>query len=129
MTRWLLPLLLAPTVLFAEPPDTIAPGRNQGDAFVWDDRTFIRLQPTNEPGAVAEVVFSNTENHARDERFFLQIEGMEGLEVEIIFDIVPTPPPDSITVIVPEGYIAIPERLEVAEGEEDKVLIYQDGMM
>lgn len=84
--------------------------------------SYIRLQPTKAPGAVAEVVFHNEAVHSdKTETFDLSLGGFT-LTVEAVVGRGATP--DDMTVIVPEGYIAVPPMVSVPEGESRVITIY-----
>ncbi len=84
-------------------------------------QSTIRLQPTNAPGAVAEVEFMNRAIHAdEDVTFFLD---MGDLMVMVTASVGRGSTPDRITVTPPDGYLAIPDMLDVAEEDVGKILI------
>jgi hypothetical protein len=83
----------------------------------------IAIQPTDAPGAVAEVVFDNKTVHSdRLERFDLTLDGLT-VTVEALVGRGLTP--DRMTVLVPLGYLAEPPELDVAEGATGRILIYE----
>lgn len=85
-------------------------------------RSTITLQPTEVPGAVAEVVFDNKTVHSDEEaRFDLTL---DDLTVTVIALVGRGLTPDRMTVIPPDGYIAEPPEIDVAEDDLGRVVIY-----
>lgn len=81
----------------------------------------IAIQPTDAPGAVAEIVFDNRTVHSDTlERFDLTLDGLT-VTVEALVGRGLTP--DRMSVIVPDGYIAVPPDLDVAEDEVGVILV------
>lgn len=84
--------------------------------------SYIRLQPTDAPGAVAEVEFKNEAVHTdKIETFPLSLGGFT-VNVEAIVGRGNTP--DDMMVTPPEGYIAVPPVVSVPEGETRTITIY-----
>lgn len=91
--------------------------------------TSVRLQPTDAPDAVAEVVFVNAQiNKDADEGVSTLVMGDLIVEVTFGFNVAPGGA-DSITVVPPPGYYADPPTLVVTENDSGTVLIYQYNMM
>lgn len=91
-------------------------------AMVWADTrnigggSFVTLQDTSEPNAIAEVEFTNRAvNGAQDNGEFTLTHG--ALEITVTFTWNSFGDHDMITVQVPPGYVADPDVLEVPEGE------------
>lgn len=81
----------------------------------------IAIQPTDAPGAVAEIVFDNRTVHSDTlERFDLTLDGLT-VTVEALVGRGLTP--DRMSVIVPDGYIAVPPDLDVVEDEVGVILV------
>jgi hypothetical protein len=81
----------------------------------------IVIQPSDAPGAVAEVVFENRTVHSDTlERFDLTLDGLT-VTVEALVGRGLTP--DRMSVTVPDGYIAVPPDLDVAEDEVGVILV------
>lgn len=81
----------------------------------------IAIQPTDAPGAVAQVVFDNKTVHSdRLERFDLTLDGLT-VTVEALVGRGLTP--DRMTVTPPPGYIAVPPDLDVGEDEVGVILV------
>jgi hypothetical protein len=81
----------------------------------------IAIQPTDAPGAVAEIVFDNRTVHSDTlERFDLTLDGLT-VTVEALVGRGLTP--DRMSVTVPDGYIAVPPDLDVAEDEVGVILV------
>lgn len=81
----------------------------------------IAIQPTDAPGAVAQIVFDNKTVHSdRLERFDLTLDGLT-VTVEALVGRGLTP--DRMTVTPPPGYIAVPPDLDVGEGEVGVILV------
>jgi hypothetical protein len=95
-----------------------------GDTYTWGSPFYastIRLQPTQAPGAVAEVEFVNKTVHTdQDVTFTLD---MDGLSVEVFAQVGRGLTPDRMTITPPDGYLAIPEVLDVPEDETGVILI------
>lgn len=94
-----------------------------GSADRLNESSFFIVRPSEEPGAVAEVVFKNEEvNNFQVDEFSLAI---GTLDVQIRLDVHLAPnAPDTVTVIPPDGYIAIPEQMTVDEGSTGIITIY-----
>lgn len=89
-----------------------------GGAFY---QSTITLQPTDAPGAVAEVVFDNRTVHVDEfATFDLTLDGLT-VTVEALVGRGLTP--DRMTVIPPPGYIADPPEIDVPEEQIGRVLI------
>jgi hypothetical protein len=100
-----------------------------GEPDLYLGATTIRLQPSEQPNALAEVVFHNAEvNDGGDEATYPLTLGDLTVEVTFGFNVDPLGS-DSITVTVPPGYVAIPATLVVGEDSTGTVLIYHDNMM
>jgi hypothetical protein len=73
----------------------------------------VTLHEPTDPGAVATLTFVNTMVHANDEVFGLT---WDGIEVTVSFEWnVNDGPAERIEVIPPDGYVAVPSVLDVAE--------------
>lgn len=88
--------------------------------------SYIRLQPTTNPEAVAEVEFKNAQVHGitQTERFTLSIDGMS---VEVIATTGNGMTPDRMEVIPPDGFVAIPQVIDVEEDDTGIIYIYAGG--
>lgn len=84
-------------------------------------RSTITIQPTDEPGAVAEVEFANKTVHSDEDVSFVL--SLDGLEVVIDASVGRGLAPDRMTVTPPEGYMAVPPEIDVPEDEIGVVLI------
>ena len=97
-----------------------------GNVHAWGSRDFastITLQPTEAPGAVAEVEFVNRTVHAdEDVTFALEL---DGLQVEVFASVGRGLSPDHMTITPPEGFIAVPSEISVEEAGVGVVLIYE----
>ena len=83
--------------------------------------SIVALQPTAQPGAVAEVLFVNIPtNHFRDNGEYTLTR--DGLTVVVTFTWGNAG--DAIAVAVPDGYIADPAYLEQPEDSTGVVYIY-----
>jgi hypothetical protein len=83
----------------------------------------ITLQPTEAPGAVAEVVFQNKAvNNDKDNGSYALTMGGLTVSVEFIWDA--QGGEDAIRVTPPPGYFAHPEILPLVEGTTGVILIY-----
>jgi hypothetical protein len=90
-------------------------------------QSTIRLQPTDAPGAVAEVRFVNKTVHM-DETVTFTLD-LDGLAVMVEAQVGQGMTPDRMTVTPPDGFIAVPPQIDVAEDQAGVVLIYQwNGM-
>jgi len=98
------------------------------ETYAWNADTHVTIQPTAQPGAVAEVVFLNTEVHGQFAYAFPLT--LDGLTVSIAMEInAQGGAADRMTVTPPEGYIAVPDSVLVDENGAGAVVIYEDGMM
>lgn len=97
------------------------------DRRIWQNRSgmvsVIILQPTDAPGAVAEVFFDNRPIHARDEDVTFDLDA-GGLIVTVTAYVGRGITPDRIEVITPPGFYAMPASIDVAENDVGRVLIY-----
>jgi hypothetical protein len=91
-------------------------------AFTWPLGSYVRLQPTDQPGAVAEIEFKNQPEHATATLEFTLT--LDGLDVAVTAEVGNGMAPDTLTVTPPDGYFAVPEVLSVDEGKTDRLLIY-----
>ena len=82
----------------------------------------ITLQPTDAPGAVAEVVFVNKTVHS-DEMVSFVLD-LDGLAVTVDALVGRGLTPDRFTVHPPDGFIAVPPELDVAEDQDGVILVY-----
>lgn len=98
------------------------------DARNWAKDIFVKIQPTKQVGAVAEVVFHNNLFHISDETFVLTY---ENITIEVYFEFNVSGnlgADDRLTVVPPQGYIAIPETIDVPEGGKDIIYIYRSDL-
>ncbi len=97
------------------------------DRYTWHDQSghpsIIVLQPTDAPGAVAEVIFDNRPIHARDENLSMDLTA-NGLTVTVTAYVGRGMTPDRIEVFPPPGFFALPASIDVAESDVGRVLIY-----
>lgn len=84
-------------------------------------RSTITLQPTDAPGAVAEVVFDNRKVHTDDEVSFVL--DLDGLSVTVDASVGRGLTPDRFTVTPPDGYVAMPPELDVQEDGVGVILV------
>ena len=90
--------------------------------------TYILLRETEEPGAVAELLFHNADvNDPTDEAPYTVV--LNGLTVTVRFyHNVGPGGPDRIEVFPPPGIAAVPPSLTLMEGYGDIVYFYPEGM-
>jgi len=81
----------------------------------------IAIQPTQAPGAVAEVVFDNKTVHTDENVTFALT--LDGLTVEVYAQVGRGLTPDRMTVTPPDGFVAVPPELDVAEDDVGVILI------
>jgi len=98
-----------------------------GETYRWNHETHITIQPTSQPGAVAEVVFSNTDIHVFGREVFDLTLG--DITVTVVYEMNVNGADDRFTVTPPPGYLAIPETLVVPEEGAGVIFVFQDGMM
>lgn len=84
-------------------------------------RSTITIQPTDAPGAVAEVEFINKTVHTDEDVSFVL--DLDGLAVTVDASVGRGLTPDRMTITAPDGYLAIPDMLDVPEDETGVVLI------
>ncbi len=98
-----------------------------GDTYRWNHETHVTLQPTSQPGAVAEVVFANQNIHTM---LAEEIElTMDGLTVRVLFERdVDYEASDRFTVTPPPGFIAIPDSLIVPENGAGVIHLYEEAI-
>lgn len=90
----------------------------------WGPQFFastITMQPTDEPGAVAEIIFDNKTVHA-DETVTFTLD-LDGLAVEVTAIVGRGLTPDYMAVTPPEGYIAMPPDIDVEEDQSGRILV------
>ena len=99
-----------------------------GEPDLYMGATVVRIQPTEEPGAVAEIRYDNAEiNNPGDVGSYSVT--LDGITVQLDFGFNVAPGgQDSITVTPPPGFIAIPETLTLPEGGSGVVYLYAEGM-
>ena len=98
------------------------------DTVYWGGvSSHIRLQTTQSPGAVAEVEFFNAEVHTdSDETHNLSLGGLT-VRANMVLGRGDTP--DRMTIVPPEGLIAVPPFVDVPEGEVRRIYLYPaDGV-
>lgn len=83
----------------------------------------IAIQPTEAPGAVAEVVFDNKTVHVDEDVVFALT--LDGLTVEVYAQVGRGLTPDRMTITPPDGFIAVPSELDVAEDQVGTILLYR----
>lgn len=99
------------------------PAMAQPSETTWGQgSSYVRLQPTKAPGAVAEVVFHNEPVHSDSIEFFTLSLG--GFDAFIEMELGDGLSPDIMHVTVPEGYIAAPQTVSVPEGQTRVITIY-----
>ena len=100
-----------------------------GEPQLYFGATVVRMQPTEEPGAAAEIIFHNVEvNNPNDAGGYTVTLGDMTAQVTFGFNTAPGGQ-DSITVTPPAGFIAVPETLTLMEGATGVVLLYSAEMM
>lgn len=125
MRHALIAAALLATPLAAEPTDSAI----FGEPELYYGATTARLQPTEAPNAIAEVLFNNVEvNRPQDVGTRTLTMGDLSVEATFGFNVAPGGA-DSLTVDTPPGYIAIPATLILQEGTSGVILIYHDNMM
>lgn len=134
MTRALiLALIVAPTFLMAQeqPQPSLTYNENKSNLvnpsrFEWtfgSDVSFVEVHEPTDPAAVATVTFRNAQVHTQDEEFTLTF---NDIEVYFLMDFQHNSQhAEKLTVIPPDGYIAIPGEILVWENEEQIVHIYE----
>lgn len=95
--------------------------------------TYILIRETEEPGAVAELLYFNADvNDPSDElpyTVILEREGQPDIEVTVrFFHNVGPGGPDRIEIIAPPGLMAIPPEITLMEGYSEISLLYPEGM-
>jgi hypothetical protein len=99
-----------------------------GEPQLYLGATVVRLDATEAPGAVAEVLFHNAEvNQPHDAGGYAVTR--EGLTVDLRFEFnVDGGGADRIVILPPDGYIAIPDTLTLPEGQRGRALIYPGNL-
>lgn len=95
------------------------------DTHTWGSQFYpstITLEPTDAPGAVAQVTFDNRTVHADEEVTFDLTMG--DLTVTVVALVGRGLTPDRMTVTPPPGYIAVPPDLDVEEGAVGAIIVY-----
>ena len=99
-----------------------------GEPALYYGATTVRIQETDEPGAIAEIIYHNVEvNNPHDAGEYTITYGGITVTVQFAFNSGPGGA-DSITVIPPPGIIAIPETLTLQEGYDGTIFLFAEGM-
>lgn len=111
-----------PALVFNEnEANLVAPNR-----FEWTfgpDVSFVELHEPTDPAAEVTVTFDNAQVHTQDEEFTLEY---EGIEVYFLMDFQHnSEQAEKLTVIPPDGYVAVPSEIIVWENESQIVHIYK----
>jgi hypothetical protein len=105
-----------------------APAAAAGAVYDWmHGASYVRLQATDEPGAVAEVEFRNARVHA-DQDLTIDL-SLDGLTLTVLANVGRGETPDRIQVICPLGYFAVPEFIDVPELDMGTIVIYPDMLL
>ena len=91
----------------------------------WNVKTVATIQATDEPGAVAEIVFRNDDVNGIQDNGRREL-SLGALTVSVDFKWDAVGGADQITVTPPAGFIAIPDQLTVEEDDEGRLLIYPE---
>ena len=91
----------------------------------WNVKTVATIQATDEPGAVAEIVFRNDDVNGIQDNGRREL-SLGALTVSVDFKWDAVGGADRITVMPPAGFIAIPDQLTVEEDDEGRLLIYPE---
>lgn len=119
---WLLPALLIGGALWV----AMIRAALADEIRMWGPTAYVQIQPTDKPGAVAQVAFHNDTFHTQFvEQFPLTL---DGLTVAVRIDAQLSMEPETMTVTPPPGFIAIPESVTVQEGEMGVVYIFEDAI-
>jgi hypothetical protein len=87
----------------------------------------VTLQPSDEPGAVAEIIFVNKPSNGpfNNGNYYLS---MDGIDVTVEFEWNAMGGSDALHITVPDGLVVIPPFLAVPEGSTGRALIYSGEM-
>ena len=96
------------------------------DIRMWSPTAYVRIQPTSQPGAVAEVVFLNDTFHTQFVEVFPLT--LDGLTVSVRIDAQLSMEPETMTVTPPPGFIAWPESVTVEENGAGVVFIMMEEL-
>jgi hypothetical protein len=97
------------------------------ETYAWNHETHVTIQPTAQPGAVAEVVFLNTEVHGQFAYAFDLT--LDGITVSVAMEInAQGGAADRMTVTPPAGFIAVPDSVLVPENGAGVVHIFEDAI-
>lgn len=96
-----------------------------GREYTYHEESTIVFQSTDEPGAVAEIIFNNEINN--DDGDLVPTLTFEGITAEITFVMnVNGTADDAISVSVSPGHYAEPETIQVMENFSGTILIYPE---
>jgi hypothetical protein len=99
-----------------------------GEPALYYGATTVRIQETEAPGAIAEIIYHNVEVNAPEDAGGYTV-SFNGITVQIEYSVnVDLLGADSITVIPPAGIIAIPDSLTLQEGYDGTILLYADAL-
>ncbi len=99
------------------------------ESYQWlgrGDPSYVVIQETNSPGAVAEVIFQNKSIHPNSKE--MQTIALGDIKVQVIIETNTRGADDTITVIPPEGYYAYPSEEVVPEDTTITILIMEGGL-
>lgn len=107
-----------------------APVSAQENARIWDysypsrsTPASVTLHAPTDPAADASLTFVNRPVHENDEAFSLT---WDGITVEVLFGFnVDAEGSESVTVLPPAGYVAIPAEMSVMENETRTLHIFK----
>ncbi|MFY0633692.1 MAG: hypothetical protein JXQ91_07765 [Vannielia sp.] len=83
----------------------------------------VTLQPTSEPGAVAEIVFVNKNDNGSDDEITFPLVWLD-VAVDVTFTWQADGSADAITVETPSGLVAVPRTLTLDENTTGTILIF-----
>lgn len=96
-----------------------------GREYTYHEESTIVFQATDEPGAVAEIIFNNEINNTDGD--LVPTLTFEGITAEITFVMnVNGTADDSISVSVSPGYYVEPETIQVMENFSGTIFIYPE---
>lgn len=121
---------ISTTMSYAQDFEPCVVPENTSDTRVYEDLTgtcrhsTMHLGPPQVQGAEATVTFNNTQVHGpqHNETYDLT---MGGLTATITFQWNPQGSSDSVEVVPPDGYVAVPTIAEVPEGTTQEFHIYK----
>jgi hypothetical protein len=96
------------------------------ETYAWNADTHVTIQPTAQPGAVAEVHIHDAYVNRQGDNgpYFVSWNGMTVM-IEFTYNAAGA---DHFVIVPPAGFMAVPPEISIPEHEAEVILIYPDGL-